>query len=226
MTDHLGAPPRDPIPVEAIQTIKDHISRPYLSHRRKEENTTSIRDTALFTIGLNTGLRASDLVRLRLGDFVTPSGNFRQSLRIRQRKTKGIVSTPINGAIKEAIAQWQEDNEEHLARWGGELQEAHLFYTTCRGHGRDYTRHLSPNHTSLLVKKWCNEVGLDGNFGTHSMRKTRGMSIFKAAANEMNAAQALLITARTLGHSELKSTMQYLGLSQAEAEKWQNKVEL
>jgi len=78
----------------------------------------------------------------------------------------------------------------------------------------------------VLVNQWCDAIGLKGNFGAHSLRKTRGMTIYKAASESVGASQALLITARTLGHSSIANTMEYLGINMAEVADWQNKVEL
>ena len=200
-----GPPARDPIPIEAIPLIKAHLW----------ENR---RNAALFIIGLNTGLRACDLAKLQLGDFMDEDHCFREQIRIKQQKTKNFVTPAINGAIKDAITRWLEDNPAKL--------DAYLFYTTVRGHQRNYSKPITSGHITVLVNQWCDAIGLKGNFGAHSLRKTRGMTIYKAASESVGASQALLITARTLGHSSIANTMEYLGINMAEVADWQNKVEL
>jgi integrase len=56
-----------------------------------------------------------------------------------------------------------------------------------------------------LVKTWCADVGLKGNYGSHSMRKTWGYWQRQNGADILNLVEAF-------GHATQRQTMAYLGL--------------
>ena len=61
-------------------------------------------------------------------------------------------------------------------------------------------------HYARLVADWIASIGLDANrFGTHSLRHTKATLIYRRTGN-LRAAQLLL------GHTEIESTVRYLGI--------------
>jgi len=173
-----------PIPADSIEKVKRLLDNP--------------RDYALFVIGINTGLRASDLTRLRLSDVTG-----RDSILIKQRKTRRNVKIAINQAVSEAIERWKEDNPNAPPN-------AYLFYTTKRGHGRNYDKPITPDHVGRLVRQWCKAAGLRGHYGAHSLRKTRGRAIYEYAAKSLGVADAWLVAANVLGHKDPRVTKAYI----------------
>jgi len=181
-----------PIPAEYVKRIKDW-------------TRANPRNYALFVIGINTGLRASDLVRLRLSDFW--NGRFKHYLIIKQHKTGRNVKIAINQPVVEAVSLWRGDNPNAPPH-------AHLFYTTKRGHGRNYEKPITPDHVGRLVRQWCWWVGLrDGSYGAHSLRKTRGRAIYEYAAKSLGVADAWLVAANVLGHKDPKVTKAYIDIT-------------
>jgi integrase len=62
-----------------------------------------------------------------------------------------------------------------------------------------------------LVDHWVAEIGLDpASYGTHSMRRTKAMLIYRRTGN-LRAIQLLL------GHTKLESTVRYLGIEVEDA---------
>jgi len=61
-----------------------------------------------------------------------------------------------------------------------------------------------------LVKRWCSDNGLKGNYGSHTLRKTWGYHQRK----QKNAPIPLLMEA--FGHSTQKQTLDYLGIQAQE----------
>ena len=58
---------------------------------------------------------------------------------------------------------------------------------------------------------WATAIGLDRNsYGTHSMRRTKASLIYRRTKN-LRAVQILL------GHTELESTVRYLGIEVEDA---------
>ena len=106
---------------------------------------------ALFTVGINTNLRASDLIKLTVGQVkdVLPMGD----VELREQKTGKIRRVTLNNACVEAI--------QYLLGVIPMNDEDRIFPLTVPSVHR-------------LVKGWCRKVGLKGNYGSHTLRKTFG----------------------------------------------------
>ena len=124
------------------------------------------RDLLLFTVGINSALRISDLLTLRIGDFVDDNGEVKKQFRIREQKRGKRHEVVINNSIREALAEYRaaypavEDNSDHS-----------VFFNTRTN---DYTRAISRVQAWKFISTLCQEVGLRGNYGTHTLRKTWG----------------------------------------------------
>jgi integrase len=117
------------------------------------------RDLAIFTLGINTNLRASDLLpitvdqvrHLKAGDHFT----------IREMKTGKLRDVTVNKNVQEAMQALLASMPD---AGGGEF----LFQS------RKGRQALTVSYLNALVKAWCREVNLKGNFGSHTLRKTLG----------------------------------------------------
>ena len=68
------------------------------------------------------------------------------------------------------------------------------------------TPHLSTRQYARVLKFWLAEIGLDPRaYGTHSLRRTRASLIYRRTKN-LRAVQWLL------GHTNIASTVRYLGI--------------
>lgn len=67
-----------------------------------EDNTTPLRDSAMILLGLSTGIRACDIIRLRLSDIDWRN----DTISWRQSKTGNIVCVPLTPAVGNAIARY------------------------------------------------------------------------------------------------------------------------
>lgn len=219
--------PIDPIPREAIGKIKQLL-------RDKP------RDLALFVIGINTGLRRSDLCRLRLGDF-WDGAEYRDALFVRQRKTTGLNEHAINQAIRDALCLWRRANPDASP-------DAYLFYTTGEPRRRRapvYSRHLHPDSISRLMKRWCLAVGLKERaytfehpdtgeieeirwrFSSHSLRHTSGVEMFNRLTGQGKPiGKAMALTAEHLGHKDPRTTAIYIKQADGELREAQLAVNL
>jgi len=74
----------------------------------------------------------------------------------------------------------------------------------------DSKRHLSTRQYARLVDEWVSAIGLcRGEYGTHSLRRTKASIIYKATGN-LRAVQILL------GH-KIENTVRYLGVDVEDA---------
>ena len=87
------------------------------------------------------------------------------------------------------------------------------------GRGGD-TRGLTTRQYARLVQDWVASIGLDPNkFGTHSLRRTKAVLIYRRTGN-LRAVQLLL------GHSKIESTVRYLGIEVDDAIEIAEKIDI
>jgi integrase len=150
------------------------------------------RELALFDLGIDSKLRACDLVNLRVRDIVHGKQVSTRAF-VLQQKTKRPVQFEITAATREAIASWIEC---------ANLQSEDFLYPS-RIHE---SPHLSTRQYARIVDSWVNEIGLDTSaYGTHSIRRTKATLIYRRTRN-LRAVQLLL------GHTKIESTVRYLGI--------------
>jgi integrase len=150
------------------------------------------RDLALFNLGIDSKLRACDLVSLKACD-IAPAGYALDRVTIRQQKTGRPVRFEITESTRESLDAYLLSSRKCLGLY--------LF----RGRGTPES-HLSTRQYARLLKRWLFEVGLDPSiYGTHSIRRTKATLIYRQTGN-LRAVQILL------GHSKIESTVRYLGV--------------
>jgi integrase len=159
------------------------------------------RDLLLFVVGINTALRVSDLLNLRIGDFVNEAGEVKERFWIREQKRGKRHEVIINHSMRETLAEYRAAYPDI------ETDPAHFVFFNTRTH--DYTRPINRRHVWKVISDVCHDVGLRGNYGTHSLRKTWGYHA------RMNGVDLALIM-HQLNHTDLASTRRYLGITDEE----------
>ena len=79
---------------------------------------------------------------------------------------------------------------------------------------------LTTRQYARLVQEWVASIGLDpAKFGTHSLRRTKAVLIYRRTGN-LRAVQLLL------GHSKIESTLRYLGIEVDDAIEIAEKIDI
>jgi integrase len=158
------------------------------------------RDLLLFTVGINTALRISDLLQLRVDHFFDAQKRPRRQFWIREEKRGKRQEVVVNDSIREVLA-------EHLAAYPDVAVDPNhfIFFNTQTG---DYHQPIKRGQAWKIMTTMCQSVGLRGNFGTHNLRKTWGYHA------RMNGVDLALIMYK-LNHSSLAYTKRYLGITDA-----------
>jgi integrase len=114
------------------------------------------RDRCLFILGINTNLRASDLLGITAGQVrgMKPGDD----LEIKERKTGKLRRITLNKACISGI--------NNLLVTRPYQDEDHLFQGQ-RGP-------ITVSYLNRLVKGWAKALNLRGNYGSHTLRKTFG----------------------------------------------------
>jgi len=185
-TQAMNHPPKgkciivDPIrSLDDVAAIKQYIAR-------------SPRNLAMFTLGVNTNLRAGDLLRLTMGDIDWFLGR----LHIKEGKTKKNRSIPLSAGVLELLVDYCKPGRQH--------RKDELLFPSSKGGGP-----ITVSSFNNMVKKWCKDCDLIGNFGSHSLRKTWAYTqhnVFKTDMAEISKA---------MNHSSMSVTFLYLGIDEA-----------
>lgn len=159
------------------------------------------RDLLFFVVGINTALRVSDLLALQIGDFVAQDGTLPSRFWIREEKRGKRNEIVINDAIRDAL-------QEYLAAYPAVTENPanYLFFNTRTG---DFTRPITRKQAWKLIDALCHDVGLHGNFGTHTLRKTWGYHARLAGVG-------IELIMHHLNHNSLAYTKRYLGITDEE----------
>lgn len=160
----------------------------------------SARDYLLFCLGINTALRVSDLLKLKVGDVVNGSGEIRKILRIKEGKTKKERRITVNSQVRDPL--------NYYFKHKGALELDSFLFTAKRSQ-----KPITRIRVHQIIKEACLAVGLikegERGYGCHSLRKTYGYMKRKAGF------PIELIQAR-LGHSTPSITRRYIGISDDE----------
>ena len=168
------------IKVEPIRKLKDvKTIKKLLAHKPL--------NLALFTVGINTNLRASDLLQIKVKQVKGLKAG--ENIELREKKTDKIRRITLNGACIETI-----QNLLRSRKYGGDED---FLFTGKRGP-------LTVPAVHLKVKGWCRQINLKGNYGSHTLRKTWGYHQYHTFK------QPLPLLMECFNHSTQRQTLNYL----------------
>ena len=157
---------------------------------KKVENilaNQSKRDLLLFEIGINCGLRISDILRLNVGDVRN-----RTHIQITEQKTGKFKKFPINSKLKPMIDDFIKGRRNteplFLSVWNHRLDRTTSYY---------------------IIRQACEKAGLEERVGTHTMRKTFGYHHYQQFKD-------VVLLQKIFNHSSPQITLRYIGVEQDE----------
>ena len=172
------------------------------------------REHMLFVVGINLGLRYSDLRLLRFCDFINKDRTFKDELplraetKTRKRKTRN-RHIMINSAVKNAILEFLRHNPRSI--------DDYLFENISNNrsaykdeNGNEKRQPLSNTAISNMIKDIAEAVGIEGRFASHSLRKTFGRLYL---LNHKDDPTALTTLQLIFDHSSPRITLSYVGIT-------------
>ncbi|CAN5148826.1 site-specific integrase [soil metagenome] len=154
------------------------------------------RDRLIFAIGIYTGLRIGEIIRVTRDQVFTDYGGIRNTLKIKRLKKKDTVYSdiPIHQRLREHLRQYAEQqNQLEVA------PSIWLFPSEDSNSG-----HLERAQAHVILKGAFDRVRLDGA-STHSMRRTFLTSLSRAGV-------PLRTVQNISGHSSLSQLQTYLAV--------------
>lgn len=153
------------------------------------------RDLAILTLGINTNLRASDLLHVTVGQVRHLKAG--DHFLIREQKTGKLREVTINKNVQETL--------QALISTMPDSGDGEALFQSRKGR-----QALTVSYLNSLVKTWCREVNLKGNYGSHTLRKTFGY-IHRTVFN--TDVPTLM---HMFNHASQRQTLTYLGIQPSE----------
>ena len=169
------------------------------------------RDNMLFIIGINFGLRVSDLRTLRFSHLINDDCTFRDRFPILEKKTKNTRKhqrnryISINTAVVEAVTLYLENTPGvHLSDY---------MFRSASNNGCNENKPISKQAVDAVLKGVAKDLGLGNRMATHSLRKTFAYHQMVMSGNDP---RKLLLLQKMFGHSTAAQTLDYIGITSEE----------
>ena len=154
----------------------------------------SLRDYCLFVLGINSGLRISDLLKLRISD-VAEKGKVKDRIRLRENKTNKFKDFPISDNAKSAIREYLKSRQ---------YSENEPLFISRKNKG-----FLLRQRAYKILNEVARSIGIKEKIGTHTLRKTFGYHAY-------NSGYDIAIVQKLFNHSSPSVTLRYIGITQDE----------
>lgn len=155
----------------------------------------SPRNYGLFTLGINTALRISDIIKLKVGDLKKPE------LYIRMTKTGKEITLPISDYLRRELRPLLEGREDH----------EYLFPSRQVKKKDGIRKGIDRSIAYRFLKAATRKHGLQ-RVGTHTLRKTFAYHHYKDKKN-------VAVLMDLLGHQDEYITLRYIGIVQDDINK-------
>jgi len=177
--------------MELVQPIRD---KNKIEAMKKILKAQSLRDHCLFVLGINSGLRISDLLSLKISD-VAEGKKIKNRITLREQKTGKLKDFPLGSSSVKALKEYLDSRGDYTA-------DDWLFPSQKGGP-------ITRQHAWRILSKAAKTVGITEAVGTHTLRKTFGYWAFKSGV-DITRIQKLL------NHSSPGITLAYIGITQDE----------
>ena len=207
------APDHAAEPIKSIEDI-ERVSEFLIENKR-------YRDNMLFIVGINFGLRVSDLVLLRFSNLINENLTFRDSFPVFETKTRNTRKKKknryitINRAVIEAVTLYLENTPNvSLSDYMFRGQS-----NRCGNKNKPMTRWS----VDWVLKGIARDLNLNIKMSTHTLRKT---FCYHQMLMSNNDTRKLLLLQQMLNHSSAAQTLNYIGITGEEIEEAYRKLNL
>lgn len=201
---------------EPIKSVDDifRISEYLITNKR-------FRDNMLFIVGINFGLRVSDLRALRFSNLINDNLTFKDSFAVFEKKTRNTRKRKknryitINAAVIEAVTLYLENTE-------GVTLSDYMFKSLSNSE-KFKNEPLTVKSVDRILKGIAKDLGLSTKMSTHTLRKT---FCYHQMVMSHNDSRKLLLLQKMLNHSSPAQTLDYIGITSEEIDEAYKKLNL
>lgn len=202
-----------PFNLEEVKVILSVLNKRIEMASNNNQKQIAQRNKMLFLIGINVGLRASDLMQLRWSYFYNDNMTFKESYMLqpkKTRKTRKFIKIYFNQTVKKAI-------ENYVNEYPIENLNDYLFKS------RKGDNPITEKGLWKIVVDVSKDASIEKNVGSHSLRKTWARNIYDNAEDKE---EALVMLQECLRHSDSLTTLRYIAIMDEEKKDMYRSIEL
>lgn len=179
--------------LEFVQPIRD---KKKIATIKKVLLANNVRDYCLFTLGINSGLRISDLLNLKISDLVDDAGKIRERITLREKKTNKIKDFPLSDVARKAVTEYLKTRVYKY--------DEPVFLSKKKSAGK---LPLQRDQAYKIINNAARSIGITEKIGTHTLRKTFGYHAYKSGVS-------IEVIQKLFNHSTPSTTLRYIGITQ------------
>lgn len=197
------APEHSAQPIKSLDDIR-RVSRFLIEQGR-------YRDYMMFIVGINFGLRASDLLSLRFSNLIDDNLVFRESFPVFEKKTRNTRKRKknryitINDAVIESVTIYLEHTPN--------VSLSDYMFRSESNNSVKTNEPITIQGLNGILKDIGKDLNLGIRFSSHTLRKT---FCYWMMVQGNNDPRRLFLLQKTLGHSSYLQTLAYIGLDAEE----------
>ncbi|WP_453991383.1 tyrosine-type recombinase/integrase [Bacillus nitroreducens] len=154
----------------------------------------SQRDLLFFVFGINTGMRVSDLLTLKVED-VWDGKKIKEFVSLKGAQTDEATDFYINHSVKTELKKYLSQVE---------LEENDYLFKSKKNN-----KPITRQQAYRIINQAAKEVGIPGKVGTHTLRKTFGYHAYRKGI-------AVSILSKIYHHQSSAETLHYIGIDKNE----------
>jgi integrase len=175
--------------MEFVEPIKNIYE---IQEMKKILYVQSKRDYLFFVLGVNTGMRVSDLLNMRVRD-VWDGRRPRDFFSSETQEHNFYLNKVVREALKEYLTATPFEEDDFLFK------------------SRKNELPITRQQAYRIVNRAAQEAGIQGKIGTHTLRKTFGYHAYKKGI-------ALSILQEIFNHTTPSETLRYIGIEKQSEE--------
>lgn len=212
-TTYEVAPDHSAEPIKNMEDI-DRISQYLIQNKR-------YRDNMLFIVGINFGLRVSDLRELRFSNLINDNFTIKDSFAVFEKKTRNTRKRKknryitINDAVIDAVILYLEHTEN--------VSLSDYMFRSEASNRININEPLTIQAINAMLRQLAVDLDLNIKMSSHTLRKT---FCYHQMVMSHNDSRKLLLLQKMLNHSSPAQTLDYIGITSEEIEEAYRKLNL
>ena len=167
----------------------------------------------LFIIGINFGLRVSDLRMLKFSNLINENFTFKESFPVFEKKTRNTRKRKknryitINKAVMESVTLYLKNTPN--------VSLSDYLFRSNSNRGSNQNQPLSVKSIDRILKGIAKDLNINVKISTHTLRKT---FCYHQMLMSNNDTRKLLLLQKMMNHSSPAQTLDYIGITSEEIE--------
>ncbi|MBQ7301471.1 MAG: tyrosine-type recombinase/integrase [Clostridia bacterium] len=185
-------PKEIPALLDTVEGAGDHIPEDCMqglsARQRSALQRSRIRDLAIFTVLLGTGIRVSECVGINISDLDLENCTLEVDRKGARRQ-----KIALSDEVIEALGDYLEQRKNITP---ADVRDSDALFLSER------KKRMSVQTVEVLVHKYTTLIGTKEHITPHKLRKTYGTELYNETGD-------IFLVAQALGHSDVNTTKQY-----------------